>query len=452
MNKPVKTRFAPSPTGVLHVGNIRTALINWLYTARNNGEFILRIDDTDSERSKTEYVEAIKEDLNWLGITWDRTEYQSKRGSRYEEAKKFLIDRGRLYECYETPEELETKRKLQLSSGKPPIYDRAALNLSEEQKQKYRDMGRKPHYRFYLEDKDMIWQDMVKGETSINTRNLSDPILIRADGSMTYMLCSVVDDIDFDISHIIRGEDHVSNSAIMQQIFGALEHPKSPALGHVGLIKMPDDKLSKRAGGGDVKSLKAEGIEPEAICSMLAQIGTSNPVKPCSNMQQLIEKFDINSYTRNTAMFMKDELIKINHKIVSHQSYSQVRPYLEDLGLDDISEEFWLAVRPNLEKLSDIKKWRDICFNETHVNLSEERDLLEKALKLFPEGELNENSWEEWTKRLKDNTDKKGAALFKPLRLALTGSESGPELKKLLPLIGRGKAIKRLEAACGRQS
>ncbi len=446
MTDKVITRFAPSPTGLMHVGNIRTALINWLYTKKYNGKFILRIDDTDKERSKSEYTEAIKNDLDWLGLNWDEIKHQSERGERYLEAQRFLIDQGRLYECFETPEELETKRKLQLSAGKPPIYDRAALELTPEQKQKYLDMGRIPHYRFYLENRDMQWEDMVKGKTSINTRNLSDPILVRADGSMTYMLCSVCDDIDFEVSHIIRGEDHVSNSAIMQQIYQALGY-NGPNLGHVGLLKTQDDKLSKRSGGGDMQTLREEGIEPEAICSMLAQIGTSKPVKPCNSMEQLIEEFDINSYTRSTAMFMMDELVKINHKILSHQSYAEVRPYLENLGFADISEEFWLAIRPNLDKLSDIGKWRDICFGDVNVSLPDESELIEKAIELFPEGTLDEQSWGIWTDKLKQNTNKKGASLFKPLRLALTGSQSGPELKKLLPLIGRSKAIARLKQA-----
>lgn len=440
----IRTRFAPSPTGYLHVGNVRTALINYLFTKNKNGKFILRIDDTDLERSKPEYEEAIKEDLAWLGMNHDEIFKQSSRLERYNEIKDQLISAGRLYQCFETQEELETKRKIQLASGKPPIYDRAALKLTDAQKQKYLDEGRKPHYRFKMLDEPICWQDMVKGQINFEGKNISDPILIRGDGSMTYMLCSVIDDIDYKISHIIRGEDHVTNSAIMLQIFKSL-NAEYPNMGHLSLIQSKDAKISKREGGFAIKDIRAENIEPESITSLFAKLGTSQAVEPCNSLAKIIDDFDLNSFSKSPANYDFADIERLNHKIVSNLSYSEAQAKFHKYGLDHISEEFFLAARPNLDKLTDLKNWWQICF-EPNIPSNLDKDFISQALNALPEGELNSDSWSVWTKKLKEITNRKGKELFMPLRLAITGLEAGPELGGLLPLIGRDNLIKRFQA------
>ncbi|MGC0371464.1 MAG: hypothetical protein DGJ47_000153 [Rickettsiaceae bacterium] len=437
------TRFAPSPTGMLHIGNVRTALINYLYTKKHNGEFILRMDDTDLVRSKEEYKKAIIKDLAWLGISWDKSFKQSDRLSRYEEVKQSLIKQGRLYPCYETPEELEIKRKFQLANGKPPIYDRSALKLTEEQQKSYENSGRKPHYRFFIEDSDIIWEDEIKGTVKYKGQHLSDPVIIRADGSMTYMLCSTVDDADYGITNVIRGEDHVSNTAIQIQMFDAIGHP-APNFAHLSLVKTKDDKISKREGGFDIASMRDENnIEAMTINSFLALIGTSNYVHPHKTIDELVSKFDITTYSKSPTTYMPDELEQLNQKLITTLEYSEVKDELGNLGLTQVTKDFWEAVRPNLKKIIETKDWWEICYNPQKADNNLDQEVLDCASKNLPEN-INENTWKEWTKVISKETGKKGKALFMPLRLAITGVNNGPELKNLLPLLNREEILKRL--------
>lgn len=440
----VRTRFAPSPTGMLHIGNARTAIINWLYAKKYGGEFILRIDDTDLARSKEEFAQAIMEDLKWLGLNWDGTFRQSEKIARYEEVKKQLIASGRLYPCYETPEELEMKRGLQLKSGHPPIYDRAALKLTEEQKQKYNEQGRAPHYRFLVNHNKIMWHDMVKGDIQYDGANLSDPIIIREDGSMTYMLCSTIDDVDSAITHIIRGEDHISNTAIQMQIFEALE-ATAPIVGHLSLVKSKEDKISKRVGGFEIASLRTQAkLEPMAINSFLSLIGTSEQVVPCKNMEMLLAKFSISHFSKSSTTYMPEELERLNHKLIINLEYSEVKEELDVLGLTALQEQFWYAVRPNLHTIADIQLWWRVC-HEHVVNIrDEDREYLRSAADLLPIGEINDSTWNNWTKIISAETGKRGKELFLPLRLAITGLTEGPELSTLLPLIGREEILHRL--------
>jgi glutamyl-tRNA synthetase len=437
------TRFAPSPTGMLHVGNVRTAIVNWLFAKKMNGKFMLRMDDTDLERSKDEYKTGIIEDLKWLGLEWEIFATQSERLEKYNLVKDKLIQQGRLYECYETPEELDTKRKIQSSSGRPPIYDRAALKLTEEHKQKYKDQGRKPHYRFKLDEEMIVWQDLVKGELKFDPLHLSDPILVREDGSMTYMISSTIDDIDFKITHIIRGEDHVSNTAIQMQLFKAL-NSTPPECGHLALIQSQDSKISKRIGGFDIKSLKEEGIEPMALISFLSTLGTSKPIKAFINIQEAIEYFDINSFSLSPTNYSFEELERINQKIVSHYDFNDIKEKLIEFGCTDIDEEFWLAIRGNIHNLKEAFTWWKICNKPTSL-IRQDPDFLLHASNLFPEGKIDEHTWSNWTKLVANETGKKGKELFMPLRLALTGLDHGPELQKLLPLMSREDILNRLK-------
>lgn len=443
MANKVITRFAPSPTGYLHVGNIRTALINYLYSLKHGGEFILRIDDTDLERSKKEYEEAIKKDLQWLGFKWDKSFNQLPRIDKYEAAKEQLIKSGRLYACYETPEELEVKRKLQLSRGMPPIYDRAGLSLTNEKRAEYENAGRRPHYRFLINDADISWNDLVKGEIKYKGINLGDPVIIRADGTMTYMLCSTVDDIEYQISHVIRGEDHVSNTAIQIQMFEALGG-SAPEFGHLSLVKAKDEKISKREGGFEISSLRGKAhFEPMAINSFFANIGSSNQVLACKTMAELVETFDISTFSKSPTTFMPEELDLINHKLLLKLDYQDIKSQLQALNLSHIDEQFWLAVRPNLQKITDIQDWWQICFKPELSGNPENKDYLSIAAKHLPE-HINDETWDRWTKVISEETGRKGKNLFMPLRLALTGRSSGPELKALLPLLSREEILKRL--------
>lgn len=430
------TRFAPSPTGMLHIGNARTAIVNWLYARKYGGKFILRIDDTDTGRSKKEYEDAIISDLKWLGITWDETFSQSSRMEKYEDVKRHLIDIGRLYECYETPEELEVKRKLQLSAHMPPIYDRAALRLTQDQKEKLKAQGRKPHYRFLMSDSSIEWNDMVKGPMRYESAHIGDPILVREDGSMTYMICSCVDDVDYKISHIIRGEDHLTNTAIQIQILEALG-AQLPYFGHLSLVNQREGKISKRIGGFEIDSLRENGVEAMTINSFFSTIGTSDPVKLFGNMKELTAHFDITKFSKSPTTYLPEELDRLNHKLIMELSYSDVKE-----RLNGISEDFWLAVRANIKSVEDAKEWWDIC-NGSPERSNLDEDYLKTAAMLLPEGEITENTWQEWTKKISSETGRAGKDLFMPLRLALTGMESGPELKALLPIMGRGKVLER---------
>lgn len=442
MSKPI-TRFAPSPTGMLHIGNVRTALINYLYTRKHGGKFILRIDDTDTERSKKEYEEGIKRDLTKLGIEWDESFNQTDKLDRYEAVKKQLLQSGRLYPCYESSEELDIKRKIQLSSGKPPIYDRAALKLSEDEKKQYELQGRKPHYRFLIESKEILWQDMVKGAITYHGSNLSDPVIIRADGTMTYMLCSTIDDVDSKITHVIRGEDHVSNTAVQIQMFEALG-ATMPIFGHLSLVKS-EAKISKRVGGHDIDSMLNIGdLHPMTINSFLTLIGTSQSLVPCKNMKQLISLFDINSYSKSPTNYDPSQLDELNHKLILELEYSEVQDIFQKLGIHGIDERFWLTIRPNIQKFGEVKEWQEICSIHQKTDQILNIKVLQTAVTNLPL-EINQNMWKEWTNKISEDSGIKGKEMFMTLRLAITGRESGPELKNLLPLLPRAEIISRLQ-------
>lgn len=438
----ILTRFAPSPTGLLHVGNVRTALINWLYTYSKGGEFLLRIDDTDKERSRVEYVEAIKQDLSWLGLSWGKYFHQSERLARYEAAKQTLLAKGRLYPCYETPEELEVKRKMLLGRGLPPIYDRAALKLTEAQKSAYAQAGKQPHWRLLLDEEAIAWVDEIRGETQFDPTKLSDPILIRADGSFLYMLPSVVDDIDEGITHIIRGEDHVSNTAIQVQIFKALG-AKPPSFGHLPLVTSKEASISKRTGGFDIQSLRAEGFEPMTINSFLCKLGTSQPMEAKKSLAQLADVFDITAFGRAPTHYDITDLERLNAKLLHSLSFEQVKPHLVEFGLEAVDAVFWEAVKPNIAKLQEVREWWRICKTPLKPEM-EDKEFTMQASAWLPEGVWDETTWEHWINLVKERTGRKGKALFMPIRKALTAMEHGPELKQLLPLIGREKALKRL--------
>lgn len=439
----IKTRFAPSPTGMLHVGNVRTALINWLFTKANNGTFMLRMDDTDLARSKPEYEEGIKNDLTWLGLNWDQFARQSERLKRYEEIKEKLITSGRLYPCYETQAELDMKRKMLLSRGLPPLYDRSALKLTASDHERFKASGHPPHYRFLLNDETIEWNDLVRGHIQFQGKNLSDPIVIREDGSMTYILCSAIDDIDFDITHILRGEDHISNTAIGIQITKALGYTP-PLIGHTSLLQSKSGEISKRIGGFDIASLRENFIEPMAINSLLAKMGSSDSIEISKTMDQLIAEFDIHKYSLSAVHYDFNELVLLNHKYINTLEFSEVKPSLDKLKLS-VSKEFWNIIRGNLNKVDEIETWWKICKEPIEVRISDEdREFLKDASELLPPLPWDNSTWNTWIEKIKKSTGRSGKQLFMPLRLALTGHDSGPEMKFLLPFIERHLVEKRL--------
>ena len=442
----VRVRFAPSPTGMLHVGNVRTALITWLFARKHGGHYLLRIDDTDLERSKKEYEDAIRESLIWLGLDWDEEAWQSKRLDRYAVVIEKLKKDGRLYACYETPDELGLKRKALLSQGQPPIYDRAALKLTDEQKQKYEAEGRKPHWRFLLKPEPIKWNDLVRGAVEFDGAGLSDPVLIREDGTPLYHLCSVIDDMDFGITHIVRGEDHVTNTASHIQMFEALGFTP-PQFAHLALLSDPEGgKLSKRMGSISVVDLRdTEGLEAMAIPSLMARLGTSDPIEPYTSYEPLIQSFDFSKFSRATPKFDTDELERLNAKIIHQMEYADVKSRLAEMGLSELDENFWNAVRANLGRLRDIKDWWQVAKGPV-TPIVEDQDFAAKAAALMPPEPWTQETWKIWTDQIKAETGRKGKELFMPLRQALTGMDHGPELRDLLPLIGAEKAKERLSA------
>lgn len=439
----VITRFAPSPTGQIHIGNLRPALINWLFARAEGGQFMLRIDDTDLERSKEEYVEGIKEDLTWLGLSWDFEARQSERFDKYDAVVEKLKAEGRLYPCYETADELERKRKRQMSRGLPPVYDRAALELSEEDREKFEQEGRTPHWRFKLEDRTVVWTDLVRGEQSIEASSLSDPILIRGDGTYLYTLPSVIDDIEFKVSHVIRGEDHVANTGAQIQVFEALG-AKAPVFAHHNLLVGKDGEgLSKRLGSLSISSFRGDGIEAMAVVSHAASIGSSNPIVPHQTIETIFNEFAFEKLSRSPARFDVAELELLNAKLLHDMDYSVVAERLEALGIEG-GEAFWAAVRGNIEKFEDVKLWWQVVNGPIEPQI-EDAEFCAQALQVLPKGPYDETSWSTFTKAVKEATGAKGKALFQPLRLALTGQPHGPELKFLLPLIGEERAGARLK-------
>lgn len=440
-------RFAPSPTGRLHVGNARQALVNWLFARAQGGRFLLRLDDTDSERSTAAYAAGIEEDLRWLGLDWDEKAVQSERLDRYAAAAERLRAAGRLYACYETPEELGLKRKVALAAGRPPIYDRAALALTDEERARLEAEGRRPHWRFRLLAGEIAWEDMVRGPVSFLGEKLSDPVLIREDERPLYTLTSVVDDIELAVTHVIRGEDHVANTAVQVQLFEALSGLSSaggtaavPAFGHLPLIAgAGGEALSKRLGSLSLASLREAGLEAMTVNCYLARLGTPDPVEPLADLAALAEGFDLARFGRATPKFDPAELETLNARLLHSLPFDQVADRLP-AGFDT---RLWEAVRPNLTRLAEASAWLSICRGPV-VPQVEDADFLRRAAELLPAEPWDEATWSTWTGAVKQATGRKGKALFLPLRLALTGLDHGPELKALLPLIGRERAEKRL--------
>jgi glutamyl-tRNA synthetase len=447
----VKVRFAPSPTGKLHVGNIRTALVNWLFAKGQNGVFVLRIDDTDLERSTKENEDGIRQDLTWLGLGWDETFKQSEKFDRYAAAAEELKAKGLLYPCYETPDELERRKKIALSRGKPPVYDRAALELTAEQRKELEAQGRKPHWRFKLSGCRAEWNDLVRGQQSIDTSSVSDPVLIREDGSFLYTMPSVVDDIDAKITHVIRGEDHVTNSGAQIEIFLAFG-AKPPEMAHMPLLIGADGQgLSKRLGSLSAQELRNEGFEPMAILSLLAKLGTSDPVEARDSLQQLALEFSFSKMGRAPARFDENELNGLNANIVHQLDFAAAKPRLAKLTYGDkATPEFWDTVRANLVTVSDAALWLTVVYGGglTGPDLSDEdKAFIGEAAALFPAGDVTLETWKTWAEAVKAKTGRKGKQLFQPLRRVLTDQEHGPEMDKMLVLIGAEKARARLVQA-----
>ncbi|MDX2095560.1 MAG: glutamate--tRNA ligase [Alphaproteobacteria bacterium] len=443
MTKPVLVRFAPSPTGWLHVGNVRTAIANYLFAKSMGGRFMLRVDDTDRARSTAEYEQGLKDDLQWLGVQWDVLEKQSDRFDRYEAAKQKLIAAGRLYPCYETAEEIDIKRKMLMGRGLPPIYDRAGLTETPEKRAQYEAEGRTPHWRFKLDAAPIIWDDMVRGKVEFDGSKLSDPVMFREDGVVLFTFATSVDDGEMGITHIIRGEDHVSNTAMQVQIMQAMGH-EIPIFGHMALLKMKEGKISKRVGGGDIRSLREGGVFPLVLMSYLAKIGTSDAIELAESMAALVEGFAISKLGRAMANYDPAELERLNQKMLHHLPFAQVQPQLAARGMESIDAAFWEAIKPNLTTLDDVRDWWDVL-HQPITPVIAEKDFADTAAASLPEGEWSEASWDVLVNAVKEKTGRKGKELFMPLRLALTGREHGPEMKTVLALLGRDRAEKRLK-------
>ncbi|MHB9878155.1 glutamate--tRNA ligase [Pacificimonas sp. ICDLI1SI03] len=441
----IVTRFAPSPTGRLHVGNVRTALINWLFARANAGRFMLRLDDTDQARSRPEYVDAIRQDLDWLGLSPDGEVRQSDRSALYDAAFDRLAAAGRIYPAYETAEELDVKRKVQLSRRLPPVYDRAALRLSEEDRAQLEEAGTKPHWRFRLDtDAAIEWTDLVRGPAHVDPASLSDPVVRRADGSYLYMLPSVVDDIDMGITHVVRGEDHVTNSGVQLQMFAALDAPP-PRFAHISLLTGAEGgKLSKRAGSLGMDEIRALGVEPVTIAALLARIGTSRSIEPVDDLSALAEGFDFTTFSRAAARFDVADLVPLNAKIVHGLNYDRVADRLPT-GMD---EPAWMALRSNVEIVGDAAAlWQLVTGPVNAQFAAEDREFLTAARETLAALDWSHDIWQRWTTELKAKTGRKGKGLFMPLRQALTGQDHGPEIAALLPLIGCEQALERLGKA-----
>lgn len=437
MSRPLRVRFAPSPTGKLHLGNIRTAVVNWMHARSQGGQFLLRMDDTDTERSTQEFADGIINDLHWLGLDWDDFARQSDRTDRYDLARDKLIADGRLYPCYETADELALKRKSQLQRGKPPIYDRAALDLSDKQKAAYEAEGRRPHWRFKLIDGDIDWNDLVRGASHFEAQYLSDPVLIREDGRYLYTLSSVVDDIELEVSDIIRGEDHVANTAVQVQLFEALGGAV-PTFGHLPLITDAEGQgLSKRLGSASVEQFKADGVEALAIVAYLAALGTPDAPKVATEVSQLAEGYDIGRYGRATPKASMEEVLQLNTRVIHAMDFDTIADKLPGWTPD-----LWAMLKDNVEQFDQAETILAMVKGPVHPVI-EDAVFIAEAATLLPET-WDEHTWKTWTDAVKEATGRKGKNLFMPLRLAITGQPRGPEMATLLPLIDRSRVLQRL--------
>ena len=453
----VTVRFAPSPTGNIHIGNARTALFNWLFALKNGGRFVLRFDDTDVARSRQEYADQIQKDLHWLGVRPDVIVHQSARFDTYAAAVERLKASGKLYACYETPEELELRRKVLLSRRLPPVYGREALKLDAAERAALEAEGRKPHWRFLLPNfeadpfapqrTDIHWDDLVRGAETVDLASVSDPVLVREDGSYLYTLPSVVDDIELGISHVIRGDDHVTNTGVQIALFEALG-AAPPVFGHHNLLTTASGEgLSKRSGALSIASLADSGLEPMAVASLAVLIGTSESVSAVPTMEQLAARFDPAGTSKSASKFDPAELTVLNRVLIHHMPFDEAKDRLPALGVpEDKAEAFWLAVRGNLDVVADAARWWRIVSAgpDTAPELSDEdRGFVRDAYDFLPLEPWDRDTWKIWTDRVKEATGRKGRALYMPLRLALTGLASGPELSDLLPLLGREGTLAR---------
>ncbi|WP_294607423.1 glutamate--tRNA ligase [Roseovarius sp.] len=431
------TRFAPSPTGYIHVGNLRTALMNYLIAAKAGGSFILRIDDTDPERSKQEYVDAIKYDLEWLGLHWDRTERQSERLDRYAEAADKLREMGRFYEAFETPTELDLKRKKQLNMGRPPVYDRAALALSDAEKDAMRAERGNGVWRFKLDQERIEWKDGILGDISIDAASVSDPVLIRGDGQVLYTLASVVDDVEMGVTNVVRGSDHVTNTATQIQIITALGGTP-PAFAHHSLLTGPQgEALSKRLGVLSLRDLREQGVEPMALLSLMARLGSSDPIELRTDMSELIEGFDIERFGAAPTKFDENDLFPLTARYLSALPLEAVADTIAEVGVPaNLAEHFWQVTRENITTLKDLAGWWAMFRDGAEpVIEDEDRDFIAEAMALLPEGPHDTETWGKWTAAVKEATGRKGRGLFMPLRKALTGQAHGPDMSQVLPLL-----------------
>ena len=431
------TRFAPSPTGYIHVGNLRTALMNYLIARKSGGQFILRLDDTDQERSKQEYADGIMRDLEWLGLHWDRVEKQSLRLDRYRAEAENLKAAGRFYECFESPVELDLKRKKQLNMGKPPVYDRASLHLSEEDRAKARAEGREGYWRFLLNQTRIEWADGIIGPVSIDAASVSDPVLIRADGQVLYTFASSVDDVDMGVTHIVRGADHVTNTATQIQIMEAMGGTP-PAFAHHSLLTgAKGEELSKRLGTLSLRDLRARGVEPMALLSLMARLGSSKPVVLAGSIDELAEGFDVESFGTAPTKFDAEDLFPLTRQHVQALPFDTVAARIAALGVPtDKAEAFWRVAKDNITVLDDLAGWWDLFVNGAEPLVDDEdRDFIAAALALLPPQPWTQATWGEWTAAVKEATGRKGKGLFMPLRKALTGRANGPEMADVMPLL-----------------
>lgn len=430
------TRFAPSPTGFLHIGNLRAALFNFAIARKAGGDFILRIDDTDPERSEERFVDQIREDLTWLGLDWDREERQSERLARYEAAKAQLIEMGRLYECFETPVELDLKRKKQLNMGKPPVYDRAALTLSDSEKDKLR-AERAGHWRFKLDHERIEWQDGILGPISIDAASVSDPVLVRGDGQFLYTLASVVDDTEMSITDVVRGSDHVTNTATQIQMIETLGGAV-PRFAHHSLLTGPEgEKLSKRIGDLALKDLRAQGLAPLAVLSLMARLGSSDPVELRDQVAGIVEGFDLGKFGSAPTKFDVADLRPLTARWLAARPFAAVAGEIAKVGVpDDLAEGFWAVVRENIETLADLPGWWALMRDGVEPKIAEEdQAFIAAALAILPPPPYSAESWANWTNAVKDASGRKGKSLFMPLRRAVTGMDRGPDMSALLALM-----------------
>ena len=443
MNNPI-TRFAPSPSGLLHVGNVRTALLNYLVSKKDNGHFILRIDDTDTERSKDKFINNIKQDLNWLGLNYDEYYQQSERIKLYDEAFELLKNKELVYPCFETPDELDKKRKRLIARRMPPVYDRAALKHTKDEIDSFLESGKKPHWRFKLSNKKITFDDLIRGEVNVDLAAQSDPVLKREDGDYLYNLPSVVDDIEMNITHIIRGEDHITNSGIQIEIFNALDSG-IPIFGHNSLlVSESGEPFSKRNSAASVNQLREDGIDPNAINSLNASIGSSVDIEAYNSLNLLAQQFEITSLGRAPARYSNDQLYKLNSELLSNYDFEKIISLLGD-NKGSFNREFCDCIKHNISNISEVFEWIRVIDEPINIDIDIEYEYLNVAQDLLPNEPWNIETWDQWILKIKEKTERKGKDLFMPIRLALTGKTKGPELNKLILLMGYNKVIERLK-------